>query len=317
VLLSGLDDIVHFGKTFVRYEEAATGRIVVHFEDDTTAQGDVLVAADGGGSRVRRQYLPHAQRVDTGMVGIAGKVFLDTEGRRQVPPEFLGTLTLVAGMGGYSFFVAPQEIVGAAAGEFSGNDESANAGGHFDNTRSYLMWAFGARREKFDLVGDAEQVSGEPLRDVVLREMAARSWDDRFAKLVRLSDADTINAIAIRTSVPIAAWPAHRVTLLGDAIHAMTPYQGIGANIALKDAANLTRALVVADRGERPLLDAVGGYEAAMVDYGFRAVRRSLHAMHRSINDNPRKLIMSRVVLRLISRIAPLKRRMARAAGND
>jgi 2-polyprenyl-6-methoxyphenol hydroxylase-like FAD-dependent oxidoreductase len=160
-------------------------------------------------------------------------------------------------------------------------------------------------------------MSGEPLRDVVLRAMAARSWDDRFAKLVRLSDADTINAIAIRTSVPIAAWPAHRVTLLGDAIHAMTPYQGIGANVALRDASRLCRALVAADRGERPLLDAVGGYEAEMVNYGFRAVQRSLDAMHRSITDNPLKLIMSRIVLRLIDRVAPLKRRMTRAAGNE
>jgi salicylate hydroxylase len=317
VLLSGLEDIVHFGKTFVRYEEALTGRIVAHFEDGTTAEGDVLVAADGGGSRVRRQYLPQAQRVDTGIVGIAGKVFLDAENRRQVPPEFLGTLTLVAGMGGYSLFVAPQEIDGVAANEFGGNDESAKAGGHFDNTRSYLMWAFGARREKFRLAGDAEQVSGEPLRDVVLREMAARSWDGRFQKLVRLSNADTINAIAIRTSVPIAAWRAHRVTLLGDAIHSMTPYQGIGANVALRDAANLVGALAAADRGERPLLDAIGGYEAQMVDYGFRAVQRSLDAMHRSIADNPLKLMMSRVVLRLIDRVAPLKRRITRAAGNE
>jgi salicylate hydroxylase len=317
VLLSGLDDIVHFGKTFVRYEETLTGRIVAHFEDGTAAEGDVLVAADGGGSRVRRQYLPHAQRIDTGIVGIAGKVFLDAEGRRKAPPELLGTLTLVAGMGGYSLFVAPQEIDGAAASEFGGNDESVKAGGHFDNTRSYLMWAFGARREKFGLGGDIEQMSGEPLREIVLREMAARSWDGRFQKLVRLSDAGTINAIPIRTSVPVAAWPTHRVTLLGDAIHAMTPYQGIGANVALKDAANLARALVAAERGERPLIDAIRGYEAEMVGYGFRAVQRSLDAMHRSITDNPLRLMMSRAVLRLIGRVAPLKRRMILAAGDD
>ena len=79
VLLSGLDDVVHFGKTFVRYEDGPAGRIVAHFEDGTSAEGDVLIAADGGGSRVRRQYLPHAQRIDTGIVGIAGKVFLDED----------------------------------------------------------------------------------------------------------------------------------------------------------------------------------------------------------------------------------------------
>jgi 2-polyprenyl-6-methoxyphenol hydroxylase-like FAD-dependent oxidoreductase len=53
VLLSGLDEVVHFAKTFERYEELPTGRIVAHFADGTRAEGDVLVAADGGGSRVR------------------------------------------------------------------------------------------------------------------------------------------------------------------------------------------------------------------------------------------------------------------------
>jgi salicylate hydroxylase len=58
VLLSGLDDVVHFDKTFSRYEETPNGRIIAHFEDGTTAEGDILVAADGGGSRVRQQLLP-------------------------------------------------------------------------------------------------------------------------------------------------------------------------------------------------------------------------------------------------------------------
>jgi hypothetical protein len=36
-----------------------------------------LVAAEGGGSRVRRQYPPHAERIDSGVATISGKVFLD------------------------------------------------------------------------------------------------------------------------------------------------------------------------------------------------------------------------------------------------
>src|SRR5262249_3417743 len=79
VLLSGLEDAVHFGKTFVRYEESPLGRVVAHFEDGSSVEGDVLVAADGGGSRVRQQFLPHAERIDTGIAAIAGKVFLNDE----------------------------------------------------------------------------------------------------------------------------------------------------------------------------------------------------------------------------------------------
>jgi 2-polyprenyl-6-methoxyphenol hydroxylase-like FAD-dependent oxidoreductase len=147
--------------------------------------------------------------------------------------------------------------------------------------------------------------------------MAARSWDERLQTLARLADVDTINAIAIRTSRPIAAWPTRRVTLIGDAIHAMTPYQGIGANIALKDAVRLARGLTAAARDERPLIDAIHDYEVGMIDYGFRAVRRSLHAMNQAVTESPLRLTMSRTALRLINHVAPFKRWMTEAAGND
>src|SRR5262249_32523270 len=153
--------------------------------------------------------------------------------------------------------VALQDIDGVAVNGIGGNDESATAGNHFDNSRSYLMWAFGAKREKLGLGGDIERMSGEELRNTALCVMAQRSWDERFRSLVQLADADTINAIAIRTSVPIEAWQTQRVTLLGDAIHAMTPYRGIGANVALKDAVRLCRALTMANRAERPVIDAI------------------------------------------------------------
>jgi 2-polyprenyl-6-methoxyphenol hydroxylase-like FAD-dependent oxidoreductase len=304
VLLSGLDEIVHFGKAFTRYEEEG-GRIVAHFEDGTLAAGDVLVAADGGGSRVRRQFLPHAERIDTGVVGIAGKVFLDSGNRDRIAPELLDGMALVSAKGGLSLFVALQEIDGAGAA----------AGGHLDNRRSYLMWALGAQRQKFGLDGTAEEMQGEPLRRVALRAMAA--WDDRFKTLVRLSDPDTINAIAMRTARPVAPWPTRRITLIGDAIHSMTPYRGIGANIALKDAVRLRDALVAADRGERPLLDAIHDYEAGMIDYGFKAVRNSLRAMEQTTTDNALGRIASRAAFRAIDRLPPVKRWFAASLGNE
>ncbi len=45
---------------------------------------DVLVGADGGNSRVRQQFLPHARRIDTGVVGIAAKAMLTEENRRRL-----------------------------------------------------------------------------------------------------------------------------------------------------------------------------------------------------------------------------------------
>jgi salicylate hydroxylase len=320
VLLSGLEEIVHFGKTFTRYGEEG-GRIVAHFADGTSVTGDVLVAADGGGSRVRRQFLPHAERIDTGVVGIAGKVFLDAGNRDRIAPELLDGMALVSAKGGYSLFVALQEIDGVAM-DFLGADglgpdgiAGAAGGRHLDNGRSYLMWALGAQRQKFGLNGAAEEMQGEPLRAVALRAMAA--WDDRFKTLVRLSDPDTINAITMRTARPVAPWPTRQITLIGDAIHSMTPYRGIGANIALKDAVRLRDALVAADRGERPLLDAIRDYEAGMIDYGFKAVRNSLRAMEQTTADHALGRIASRAALRAIDRLPPVKRWFAASLGNE
>jgi 2-polyprenyl-6-methoxyphenol hydroxylase-like FAD-dependent oxidoreductase len=320
VLLSGLDRTVYFGKTFTRYEERDQ-RLVAHFEDGTTAAADVLVAADGGGSRVRRQFLPHAERVDTGVIGIAGKVFLDAGNRDRIAPELLEGLALVSAKGGYSLFVALQEIDGAAPDALAedgighADDSTASAGGHSDNRRSYLMWALGARRQKFGLNGNAEELPGEPLRAIVLRAMA--TWDERFKTLVRLADASTINAIAMRTSRPVAPWPTRRITLIGDAIHSMTPYRGIGANIALKDAVRLRDALVAADRGERALIDAIRDYETGMIAYGFKAVRDSLRAMEQATTDNAMGRIVSRAAFRAIEALPPVKRWFAASLGNE
>jgi salicylate hydroxylase len=313
VLLSGLDGIVHFGKTFTRYEVRADARVVAHFEDGTSAEGDVLVAADGGGSGVRAQLLPHAARVDTGVVGIAGKVFLDDASRARIAPVLLDGLTLVAAKGGLGLFVALQEFAGEHRGSIGGNEASLAGAPLFDNTRSYLMWALSGRRGRLGLA--AERPDSATLADAAARAMAP--WARGLRELVDLSDRDTISCLPIRTSRPVVPWPTGRVTLIGDAIHAMTPYRGIGANIALKDAVRLRDALVAAQHGEQPLIAAIHGYEAAMLDYGFKAVRNSLKAMQQTTGQGPIAMALSRAVLRAIDLTPPLKRAMARGLGEE
>ena len=145
VLLAGLEN-VHFGKTFERYEQR-DGRIIAYFADGSSAEGDVLVAADGGGSRVRRQFLPQAQRIDTGVIGIAGKIFLDAA-RDRIARPLLDGISLVAARGGLGLFVATQEMTRGPIGGIGGNEPAlAGAGNLYENTRSYLMWALSVRRE--------------------------------------------------------------------------------------------------------------------------------------------------------------------------
>lgn len=320
VLLSGLSGIVHFDKTFTHYEQNPDGTVTAFFADGTEATGDVLVAADGAGSRVRKQYVPHAERVDTGLVSIAGKVPLTDESRALLPPSlFVGPASVLAPKG-HGMFIAVQEFQHAprATGEIGGNDEAtaAHDGLLFDNTADYIMWAFVARREQYRFPGDPEQLDGDALHAVMERMIA--HWHPRFRQLVRLSDPASTATVTIRSAPPTPPrWETTNITLLGDAIHSMTPFRGIGANTALRDASLLCEGLVAAHAGQRPLLDAIRDYEARMLAYGFAAVRSSYEGQRRIVVDNSFALAATKMMLRLISVLPPLRDRMARTFGND
>jgi 2-polyprenyl-6-methoxyphenol hydroxylase-like FAD-dependent oxidoreductase len=86
ILAEGLEDTVAYGKAFQSFEKTQDGQIVASFEDGSSAEGDVLVGADGAASRVRRQLLPDAKRMETGLVMVMGKLPLDPLVRREAPP---------------------------------------------------------------------------------------------------------------------------------------------------------------------------------------------------------------------------------------
>ena len=58
---------------------------------------------------------------------------------------------------------------------------------------------------------------------------------------------------------------------------------------------------MAAHRGECDLVEAIYDYETGMLDYGFRAVRNSLKAMHQTVTDSLSALMPSRVTLRAIN----------------
>jgi 2-polyprenyl-6-methoxyphenol hydroxylase-like FAD-dependent oxidoreductase len=316
VLLSGLDDVVQFDKIFRHYEADGDG-VVAYFTDGTSARCDVLVGADGGNSRVRRQLLPHAARRDTGVRGIAGKVVLTAATRARIAPALLRGAALMMAPQRISFFLAPQEfgaarapleggIADGVAQGVGGNDASRAHGVLFDNTQDYIMWAMGGRPETLGFTRPAETLGGDELQRLALG--AAADWARAYRDLIRLADPATVSLLKIHTSDPVAPWPSARITVMGDAIHAMTPYKGIGANVALRDAGLLYRQLIAAQRGELPLLQAIGAYEAAMRDYGFAAVRDSLHAMEQAVGPRGWGFAIAKAGMRALNALPPVKR---------
>jgi salicylate hydroxylase len=300
VLLAGLDDAIHFDKTFTHYRVNLDTTVTAHFADGSSASGDILVGADGGNSRVRRQYLPHAPRLDTGATGIQGKVWL-TEGiRAQLPARLPDGPAMIFGPGGYGMFLAMHEFPPIPAGlaEIVGPEAA--------NQRDYVMWGLLARRAKFPT--NLDQLHAAELLTVATDRIA--KWHPAVRDLVAASDLETVLLTPIRTSTEADPWPATTVTLLGDAIHSMPPTGGIGANTALRDAQLLTANLARAAAGDKPALDAIANYETQMRQHGFAAVRASMANLHRQQRtENPLALAGMKLALRTLNAIPALKRR--------
>ncbi|MFF0344863.1 FAD-dependent oxidoreductase [Kribbella sp. NPDC004875] len=317
VLLTGLEDVVEFGKEFTRFEQHGS-QVTAYFADGTEATGDVLVAADGSGSRVRRQYLPQAKTEETGIVAIAGKLPITAESAQLVPPKVFEGISMINAPRGLFCILHVMEFQwdrdGQVKSGIGGNTEELIRrwpGLQFDNTRDYINWGLSAARDK--LPADIMELRGEELIRVALE--LTPGWHPNLRRLFELTDPGTCFPVNIWTSVPLEPWESSNVTLLGDAIHTMTPGRGVGANTALRDAVNLCRALIDVRDGCQELVQAVHAYEVKMIDYGFDAVIKSRAQM--TSDDPVHKPVIGRMALaglrtamRTVNHLPPVKRRM-------
>jgi 2-polyprenyl-6-methoxyphenol hydroxylase-like FAD-dependent oxidoreductase len=294
ILSEGLSDVIHYGKKCVAFEDERQGAVTARFEDGSFTIGDVLIGADGAASRLRAQLLPHARRVDTGIVAVSGKLSLDADVRRSTPEPILRGPTLVLGPKGCFMFASGVDY----------EDDTTGFGQYYDREK-YVMWGFSAHNETLDLTANPAALSG---RDAAVAVMALMNdWHPTLRRLVQTADPSTVTAFAVKTSVPIQPWATQKVTLLGDALHNMTPFRGIGANTALRDAAALHQALVAVARGQVDLVQALAAYEREMIGYGFAAVQTSLKDMERFHAKGLLARTAAKSLLRVIDHLPPLR----------
>jgi 2-polyprenyl-6-methoxyphenol hydroxylase-like FAD-dependent oxidoreductase len=132
VLLTGLDDTVHFGRKFVRYEQTTDNHVMAFFDDGSSAVGDVLVGADGVSSNVRKQLLPRHSVRDLCIQAIAAKFRLTDDTARRLPRLHAGPMTIVLPARDSGMFVTPRcpPPVPARGLRHSGHGESRLLGTH-------------------------------------------------------------------------------------------------------------------------------------------------------------------------------------------
>jgi 2-polyprenyl-6-methoxyphenol hydroxylase-like FAD-dependent oxidoreductase len=326
VLLTGVEDIVWFGKTFSHYEDHGD-TVTAHFEDGSSATGRLLIGADGANSRVRKQYLPRATHSETGLIAVGGKQAITERNTDLLPGTARHGMSMIfdkrTTFGILHVMEFPwqgdQEIKPMKIKHGIGTSDAELIkrwpGLLFDNTTDYFSWGVSASRQV--LPEGMHEMDGGQLQQLVLRDLV-HDWHPSLRTLIRDSDPTATFTLNIRTSDPITPWTPSRITLLGDAAHTMTPGRGAGANTALRDAQLLRDHLVTVRDGTSELIPAIGDYEAAMRQYGAVAVKESLQGMHD--NGWARKPVRRtlaafgmRAGMRVTDRVPALKRRMVRS----
>ena len=229
---------VTFGARLERIEETdAAARAI--FADGRTADGDLLIGADGVGSPTRHHIDPDAPApAYSGLVGLGG--FARVPGLAPTPE----TQHMVFGR--RSFF------------------------GYLVREDGEVYWFANITSPATDRAALRKVPAEQWL--ATLRELHA---DDPYPVPQILEHATgEIGGYPIDDLAHVPHWSRGRVVAVGDAVHATSPSAGQGASLALEDAITLARclrdapdhatALAAYQRQRQPRAEAVVGYAQAI-----------------------------------------------------
>jgi 2-polyprenyl-6-methoxyphenol hydroxylase-like FAD-dependent oxidoreductase len=268
ILLAGLEDSVQFGKTFERFEQLENGRVRAHFADGTSATGDILVGADGTNSRVRNLVVPDARIARVGR-RIYGKTPITAETTAWAPKAFVNGWARIAAT----------NALGLMVGAFVKEQSFAAATARFaptvclTDTPDYLMWTL---TPPSGLALDDEEFRDADAATLhAIAHEVTGDWHPYLKRLIEEAESAATFPVVLRSSELVKRWETLNVTLVGDAIHTMTPGRGEGANTALRDAELLCQKIGDVALKRVPLLQAKVQYETEMLRYGFEAVSNS------------------------------------------
>ncbi len=232
-------DTVRWGHKLTRTEALGDGVHRLHFADGSSTDADLVIGADGAWSHVRR-LLSDATPRYTGVTFVETGLN-DADTRHPQLAALTGDGTMMA-LHDNQGFVAQR-----------------NSGGHirvYVGMRTAQNWH---RQVGLDLTDTAA------VRAALLTKFTG--WSPDLLGFITATDTGYTNRPLFALPVP-HTWPhTPGVTLLGDAAHLMSPFSGMGANLAMRDAADLAHALI-----ESPTIDnAIRVYETVLLPRSIEA----------------------------------------------
>lgn len=256
LFMEGCEDFVHWGRQVSGYELSPDGSgVKAIFADGTKSEeGSMLIGGEGIRSDVAKQLSGGKLKVfDTGARGIHG----------QAPTTAFKAL----GEGVFRLF---DESRSDGAQIFAITNVRAK---DMDDPNIEFGWTMVGQPGVIKAPNDDYSIVGKVAADIAKDLTSA--WHPRvkplFDEMVEKEAAFWKITCSAPSGVP--EWPNEpRVTLIGDAVHSMTPAGGIGANTAVRDSALLGRLISEAGGYEEGVTAA---YEKEMRIYASEAVAQS------------------------------------------
>ncbi|KAL7944923.1 hypothetical protein V8C42DRAFT_324106 [Trichoderma barbatum] len=217
---------------------------VVHGNGDLESEQDcdLLIAADGANSKLRQSFRPDDTLCCNGVV-LRGGIATFQESLPQQLSEDWG---FVVSRTGVSAFFSP-------VGEHR------------------ILWTIGQNEDQVSRMDRGSLAQAQAVIDKSL-ELGSHI-PEPFASIVKRTDPKTVLLLNSRDKVPF--WHSDitktPVIFLGDSNHALSPFAGIGANLALVDGWDLANQVC----NQSSLEEAVRAYDHLSVTRATRHVKRS------------------------------------------
>lgn len=239
---------VHFGHQFERYDvaDAPDGGVTVHFKDQAPVHVDVLIAADGSGSKINQQTgLNNKVKLNRWTL-IQARGVISSEARDALPSTLREHRSVII-LGGHR--LSGYASVCRQDAALEGAPESARKGRGEEGDLYSLFWSVLVPADKGQAIigkgdGDAESTR-DLLVDHVRRDLG---MGEALPTIYNAVHSNLRTGLLTSSFKPRGDWRGGqaalaRIILLGDAVHPMTPGRGMGANQALLDARRLVDAL--------------------------------------------------------------------------
>ncbi|PTB73926.1 FAD/NAD(P)-binding domain-containing protein [Trichoderma longibrachiatum ATCC 18648] len=238
--------IIHWESQCLSAISLTDGRLrvrVVRGNGDVSEQDcDILVVADGASSKVRQSLRPDDCLGYNGAVLRGGVASFE----ESLPPQLSEDWGFVISRTGVSAFVSPID-------------------------KHKILWTVGQMGDRVPPLDRGCLDQAQAVIDDSL-ELASHIAEP-FASIVKRTDPKTVLLLNSRDKTPfrhgeIATVPA---IFLGDSNHALSPFAGIGANLALADGWELASQMCK----HRSLGEAVRAYDDVSVPRAAQSLRRS------------------------------------------